>query len=45
MLAGFELTPTAPLDETWELDPDAGPLMLSQGAEESLSGEQREGAC
>ena len=28
-------------DETRELRPDAGPLILSQGAEELLSGEQR----
>jgi hypothetical protein len=33
------------LDETRELGPDAGGLILSQAAEEVLSGEQREGVC
>jgi hypothetical protein len=32
-------------DDTRELGPDADPLILSQGAEELLSGERREGAC
>jgi hypothetical protein len=32
-------------DETRELGPDADALILSQGAEELLSAEQREGAC
>ena len=45
VLVGFWLTATAGSDETREVGPDAGPLILSEGAEEILSGEQREGAC
>ena len=37
------VTAAAELDETRELGHDAGPLILSQGAEELLSAEQREG--
>jgi len=42
----IELSECVAADETRELGPDTGSLILSQGAEELLSGEQaRRGAC
>ena len=38
-------TLATPLHKTRQLGPDTGRLILSQGAQELLSGEQRQGAC
>jgi hypothetical protein len=45
VLTPFGLARHSDLHETRELGPDFGPLSLSQGAEELLSGEQHEDAC